>query len=201
MSPRKKIYYISISLVLVLVLVIFYFVNLISTPASDENLEKEIIIKKGEGLSTIAEVLEAKHLINNVTAFKIYAFIEGVASKLQAGTYKLSTSMTVKDIVQVLSQGKLLSNERTIKILEGWNNQEIADYLAENEIVAKDDFLTAAGVTNSQEILPDESYDFLSDKDESVDLEGYLYPDTYRIYKDSEAKDIIKKCWIILVIN
>ena len=190
---RRYKYLILTGIFLVIVLLFFYFVTQISTPASDETVEKEIIIEQGDGLSEIADVLKERKLIKNITAFKVYAYIEGVASKMQAGSYQLSTAMSIKDIVKVISQGTLLSNERTVKLLEGWSNREIGDYLDENEIVSKEDFLAAVAVINTKEILPDEVYNFLADKDESVDLEGYLFPDTYRIYKDSQAKDIIKK--------
>lgn len=184
---------IVLGLILAVATVVFAFISVISRPAADEEMEKEVVIEPGESLSEIADVLHERGLIRNETAFKAYVYLEGVAGKLQAGIYNLSTAMSIKDIVRVISRGQLLSNERTIKILEGWNNREIGDYLEKNEIVSRADFLAAAGATNSKELLPDENYDFLADKDSSVDLEGYLFPDTYRIYKNSQAKDIIKK--------
>ncbi|MFA5070557.1 MAG: endolytic transglycosylase MltG [Patescibacteria group bacterium] len=178
---------------LVFVGLFFYFVYLISSPASSITEEKEITINKGDGSRVIADVLIAKGLIRNKTAFFVYTFIEGVSSRLQAGTYQLSTDMSIKQVVAILSEGKLISNERTIKIIEGWTNTEIGDYLEKQEIISKADFLAAAGVKNSREILPEENYTFLADKSLAVDLEGYLFPDTYRIFKDSAGKDIIKK--------
>ena len=178
---------------LIIVGLFFYFAYLISSPVSSEEKEKEIIISKGAGSRIIADDLTDRGLIKNKTAFLVYTFIEGVANKLQAGTYTLSPNMSTKEIVLVLSQGKLISNERTVKILEGWSNQEIGEYLEKQEIMAKEDFLTAASVTNSKEILPEMSYPFLADKKEEAGLEGYLFPDTYRVYKDSRSEDMIKK--------
>lgn len=196
LNIRKTNVILIVSLIgLILVGLFFYFVNLIGTPVSDsENaMEKEVIISKGDGSRVIASLLTGKGLLKSKNAFLIYTFIEGVSQKLQAGTYKLSTDMSIKEIVSVLSQGKLISNERTIKIIEGWTNQEIGAYLEKQEIMAKESFLSAAEVTNSREILPEINYSFLADKSQSVDLEGYLFPDTYRIFKDSQGKDIIKK--------
>ena len=178
---------------LIIVGLFFYFAYLISSPVSSEEKEKEIIISKGAGSRIIADDLTDRGLIKNKTAFLVYTFIEGVANKLHAGTYTLSPNMSTKEIVLVLSQGKLISNERTVKILEGWSNQEIGEYLEKQEIMAKEDFLTAASVTNSKEILPEMSYPFLADKKEEAGLEGYLFPDTYRVYKDSRPEDMIKK--------
>ena len=38
-------------------------------------------------------------------------------------------------------------------------------------------------------------------KAKDTDLEGYLYPDTYYVFKDSKPEDLIKKCLIILKIR
>lgn len=172
----------------------FYFIRLISAPADILSVqEKEITINKGDGSRVIAEVLAAKGLINSKNAFLVYTFIEGVSSKLQAGTYKLSTEMSVKDIVAILSQGKLISNERTIKIIEGWTKEGIGEYLEKQEIMTKENFLAAASVKDSREILPESYYSFLTDKNINADLEGYLFPDTYRIFKDSKAPEVVKK--------
>lgn len=193
-NKRRQNIVLTISIVLlILAALFFYFTNLITTPASDKTEEKEIVVKEGQGTRDIADILYEKGLIGNKTAFLIYAFLEGAINQLQAGSYKLSTEMNIKQIVQVLSQGKLLSNERIIKIIEGWTNKEIGEYLEKQEIISKEDFLAAASVTDSRAILPDEDYDFLSDKPKSIDLEGYLFPDTYRVFKDSEAKEVIKK--------
>jgi len=90
----------------------------------------------------------------------------------------------------------------TLKFLEGWNNREIAEYLEKEEIIKKDVFLKV--VENYK--LQISNYKFLEDKPKGATLEGYLFPDTYRIYKeiprdlrgekDSEealAEHIIKK--------
>ena len=179
---------------LVIVGLFFYFTRLISTPMDIISIkEKEISINKGDGSRLIADVLTAKDLIRSKNAFLIYTFIEGVSSQLQAGTYKLSTEMSIKDIVLILSQGKLISNERTIKIIEGWTNKQIGEYLEKQEIMTEEDFLAAASVKDSREILPESYYSFLTDKNKDADLEGYLFPDTYRIFKDSKAPDVVKK--------
>ncbi|MFH1366453.1 MAG: endolytic transglycosylase MltG [Patescibacteria group bacterium] len=195
MDKRKTNVTLIISITgLILVGLFFYFVYLIGTPITDINnaVEKEVTINKGDGSRVIADTLFQKELIKSKNAFFVYTFIEGVSQKLQAGTYKLSTDMSIKDIVLALSEGKLISNERKIKIGE-LSNKEIGIYLEEQGIMSQETFLEAASAKDSHEILPDVNYSFLADKNKTVDLEGYLFPDTYYIYINSQAKDIIKK--------
>jgi UPF0755 protein len=41
--------------------------------------------------------------------------------------------------------------------------------------------------------VTDSTYAFLKSKPSEVDLEGYLFPDTYRMFIDSQPEDLIKK--------
>ncbi|MFA6994939.1 MAG: endolytic transglycosylase MltG [Patescibacteria group bacterium] len=94
----------------------------------------------------------------------------------------------------------ILKAEYTIQILEGWTNQDIARYLAEKGNWTTKDFLEVAGsaqfsdsgsavAASSTELAA--RFSFLEDRPKNVGLEGYLFPDTYRIYASSTVKEII----------
>ena len=96
--------------------------------------------------------------------------------------------------------------EKTIKIPEGWTNQDIADYLAKLGPWPSADFLRLVGsaqanyADSAKAITPDASstdftkqFSFLADKPAQASLEGYLFPDTYRVYASSSAAEIITK--------
>ena len=86
--------------------------------------------------------------------------------------------MSLGEIVSALtSAGE--TNERDVKILEGWNNREIADYLESEGVVSKDVFSDEL-----KKIGQSSDYEFLNDRPAGATLEGYLFPDTYRIYKE-----------------
>lgn len=76
-----------------------------------------------------------------------------------------------------------------ITIPEGWSNKQIADYLQGKQLVAAKDFLAA------QKSFDVSAYPILSSKPKTADLEGFLFPDTYRVAASStdEANGIIKK--------
>lgn len=100
------------------------------------------------------------------------------------------------------NEAPLLKPEYTIRILEGWTSRDIAQYFEENEKWPSDDFFKVAGFPqvdyrNNKKLpsIPDFSlnYSFLKDKPEYYGLEGYLFPDTYRVYASSTVTEVVEK--------
>ncbi|MFA5128764.1 MAG: endolytic transglycosylase MltG [Patescibacteria group bacterium] len=168
-------------LVILIVLVTFSWFIFVSP--SEDTAEKIFVIEKGEGVNEISQHLKEQNFIKNKFVFETYVWLKKVQSDFKAGEHKLRQNMRVWEIVPVLtSAGE--TNERDIKILEGWNNTEIANYLEREGVVSKDIFLATAdnyesGIKN---------YEFLSDRPAGATLEGYLFPDTYRIYREFPAE-------------
>lgn len=189
----RKILIIIIILIIVAAggLIFDYFFQ-INQRASAENQSAVFTISKGEGVKNIAQSLRDKGLIKNKTIFECYVFFNGSKAKFYAGDYSLNKNMNIIEAVKVLTSGKV-SNESVIKIIEGWTKEDIAKYLEKENIVSQKDFLVAADVTDSRQIIPSKNYAFLTDKPAQADLEGFLFPDTYRIYKDSTSAQIIEK--------
>lgn len=81
----------------------------------------------------------------------------------------------------------ILKEEKTLRIIEGWRNRDILNLLVKNNLTTEEEF------TAAQKNYDVSKFSFLSDKPRSTDLEGYLYPDTYRVYASSTASEIISK--------
>lgn len=152
-------------------------------------------ISSGESVSRIGENLEKQSYIRSARLFKYYVQFYGLTNELQSGVYYLSRDMNLFDVVTQLSSGKGVS-ERTIRIIPGWTCEDIADYLVTvGAIDSRDDFLTAC--KNYQNY---QAYSIaLINADEKADLtrrtyplEGYLAPDTYRVYLSADADSIIR---------
>lgn len=77
--------------------------------------------------------------------------------------------------------------ERKITVIEGWRLKDAASYLAQEGVVSEADFTAAAKIDNWRS-----EFAFLKDP-KIKSLEGFLYPDTYNIYADASAEDIIRK--------
>jgi len=70
-------------------------------------------------------------------------------------------------------------------ILPGWNMYDIDAYLVSKNIANPGELLRVASDRFSEYQA---KYNFLADRES---LEGFLYPDTYRIRKDATAHDVI----------
>src|SRR5881398_934962 len=86
-----------------------------------------IQIHKGESTAQIADDLQAKGLIRNALAFRIWARIKGLDTHLQAGAYKLNSSMTIDAIIGQLLNGQ--PDYNVVSIPEGWRIEQMAQRL------------------------------------------------------------------------
>lgn len=174
----------------------------VSTPVSREAQDVVFVIESGAGAKKIGADLAQANLIKSEFFFKFYLWKNNLSAELKAGEYVLSPSLSMKEIVKVLSTGDSSSKERTIKLIEGWNTKDIATYFETEEMFKADDFLALSGYpkidyrqNTKYPDLTDYSvdYDFLKDKPSYRGLEGYLFPDTYRIFVDATADEVIRK--------
>ncbi|MGI6705441.1 MAG: endolytic transglycosylase MltG [Clostridia bacterium] len=155
----------------------------------------EIVIPKGESVSSIARILEENHLIRNRQVFKLIVDFFDKGGKLKAGQYNLSKSMTTSEIIDQLSQGDGRADVMKIVIPEGMTVEQIANSLVKQG--ALKDTNKFLELCKTGENFMD--YSFISDLEKLEDqerryvLEGYLFPDTYQIFKDASEEQIIRK--------
>jgi len=162
-------------------------------PGSSETVQ--FVIESGDSITTIGNNLEKNNLLKNSSVFKYIIQFKGLTSSISYGTYELSPGMDVDEIIAELSSGSQ-TNERTITIIPGWTVEDIADYLVrEGAITSRDEFLT---LCNEPERFSRYSY-ALDDAYEAgllsgrrYALEGYLAPDTYRVFRSADAESIIR---------
>lgn len=170
--------------IILLFIAIFYYAKYeftLSQP-TDANDTQEInfIIKKGESLSTVSQNLEDKNLISDAFSFNIYARLNGLDTQIKSGRFHLSKSMSAKEIAAELINPE--SKEAVVTIPEGSTILEIDQILANNELIEKNQFISAVNQFNDWD-----KYPFL-DKENLEELphplEGYLFPDTYFVNAD-----------------
>ena len=172
----------------------FFFYEL--SPVTKNGEEVTYEVKSGVTVNQIFEDLEEKNIIRNAMFVKIYSKIVGNIN-VDAGLYKISSSMSVSEIYSVLSKGGESSRE-TVSIVfkEGRNVRDLISILEENTTIKESDVLSILSDKTYLSKLIDK-YWFLSDdildKDIYYSLEGYLFPNTYTIYKDSSASEVLEK--------
>jgi len=150
-------------------------------------------VNKGDGVNAVASNLHRAGLISSEFYFKLYVWREKKEGNLQAGEYSFSGDMSIEDIVFAISNGKTLSKEKTIKIIEGWNIEEINDYLLEEAVSGDESFLSLAKKPASNWYSLYNRYNFLENAPHGVDLEGFLFPDTYNIFNEATNRDVLLK--------
>lgn len=154
-------------------------------PVTDQSVtvNKVITVPSGANSGQIGNLLEAEGLIRSRTAFRFYAKYRGLDNKLQAGAYNINAGLSTPEIIERLAKGETFSLNITIP--EGYTLRQIADRLAEKQLVNRTRFLnlTAHGRFD---------YDFIRGLPEGPNrLEGYLFPDTYRITNKTTEEQVI----------
>ncbi len=192
----KLIKFIFILILTVFLISVFSYWRAVNNPAAKNSQDQIFVISSGEGVEQISKNLVNADLIKSQFYFKIYVWQTQKESKFQAGEYALNPSMAIREIAEVLTTGKSLSKEKKIKIIEGWNVRDIDKYLADMSIISNGEFIELAEMKIGNwklEIGESGKPNFLNDAPRSAGIEGYLFPDTYRIYQDATAEDIIQK--------
>lgn len=169
-----------------------YYWNQVSWPVSDDTTQELFTVRQGEGVKAIGSALEQAGLIRSTFWFETYIYIDGSEADFLAGTYVLRPDMNIREVVRVLTSGET-SPEQNITVIEGWTIADIAAYLEERRVMSSQSFIAAAETSDSRVLIPEVTYDFLEDKPDDQNLEGYLFPDTYRVFSDASPAQIIKK--------
>lgn len=150
-------------------------------------------IEAGSGVEEIAQQLEDQGIVRSAWVFKVYSVVSGTYKQLPSGRFRFEPGVTTRAVVQELAAGNT-DMEVQVTLLEGWTIDQMDDYLSSDVgLFAVGTFAAAAGVTDSRTLLPNQTYAFFKSKPSTVNLEGYLFPDTYRLFVDAQPKDLIKK--------
>lgn len=147
-------------------------------PADPNGQPRQFVVQPGATARSIAENLSGAGLITDPRLFEAYARANGLAPRLQAGTYQLSPSMTIPQIADALQHAR--APEIIIRVGEGWRLEQTADALSQMTSLDGAEY-KARGVTGDLTGLDAAKYAFLNLRPVGASLEGFLYPDTYRL--------------------
>ncbi len=164
----KRLFLLLTSLILLLFFLILAGLEYCLTQPNYHQSEKiKFIVTKGDTINQIAHRLYQKKLIYQPFIFKFAVKQAGVAHQIKAGSFsfdgKLSPMMLAKKLTEK-------PEDTWIRILEGWRREEIANYLERQPLTAfdKKEFLRL-----------------------TRDKEGYLFPDTYLVAKETTTKALV----------
>lgn len=158
-----------------------------ATGTSSETKTFEVL--PGEKILTIGEHLAEEGLIASRYAFAYRLWKEDRTRGIVAGTYRLSGRMTLGEIIETLSEGKVVAREKRLTFPEGWTSEKMAERLSANDLPG-DAFLA---LVRKPKATWRTEFPFLENMPAAASLEGFLFPDTYLFDPESSAETIVER--------
>jgi UPF0755 protein len=153
----------------------------------DDTVVVRVEIPEGATQASIGVLLKEQELVSSPFLFKLYTKWRDADTEFQQGTFDVVRGSSMRRIVNQLLAGRE-ATEQTITIIEGWTLQEMAAYLDRESAISENEFTAAARAGGWEE-----DFTFLKVKPSGADLEGFLFPDTYRVFADASGTDVVRK--------
>jgi UPF0755 protein len=127
-------------------------------------------------------------LVRSALAFHYAVLQAGREGTLEAGTYDLSPAMRPSEIVSALQNEA--GDEVQLTFQEGWRLEEVVGYIGSTSLTVNLEEFAALVQAPPADLVA--QYAFLGDLPVERTLEGYLYPDTYRVFANVDARDLVE---------
>ena len=155
----------------------------IASPPIEDSAEVVLNIPPGSTTEQIADQLREAGVIRSTLAFRMRARQSGLDGSFQAGQHVLRRNMSVDEAIQALQKAEV--QDRVLTLIEGWRREEIAAYLQTQSVLNAGEFLALTASARFER-------DFLGDLPAGASLEGYLFPDTYRIENETTTSEFVE---------
>jgi len=158
-------------------------------PAGNDDTPVTFVVQPGETAAQVGQRLQEAGLVSDAELFRRYLQHEGLDAGLEAGTFTLRQTMTIPEIAQALQSGQ--RPERVLTIREGLRLEEVAVEVTTQTGIPQEEFLTL--VTDGWRGTDLANYDFLGSLPPTATLEGFLFPETYRLPEEATAYDVVAR--------
>jgi len=161
---------------------------------SPTGVKVRIEIPADTTVDKVGQLLAGKNIINSSWGYLVYSYIDVAARHPRAGFYDVVPGSSYRSLARQFALGPS-RDEFSFRLLEG---QTLDDETA--ELLKLD-----VSATSIQDLIGDshadkyfakalrQQYAFLKDLPDSASLEGYLFPDTYRVWKDQLPLGLVLK--------
>jgi len=136
----------------------------LKSPLDPKGETQAFVVQEGWTAADIAQKLEENKIIRSAFIFR-QELKKVDSTKIQAGDFIISASMSVNEVINELTQGSV---DKKVTLIEGWRVEQMAEELNKKLGIDKAEFITQA-----------------------KEYEGYLFPDTYFFNPDVAIPDII----------
>jgi peptidoglycan lytic transglycosylase G len=143
--------------------------------------ETFVEIPQGAGSVAIAKRLADAGIVRDVASFRVALWITGEGRRLQAGEYRFDRPVSARQVADKIARGEVFV--RPITFPEGLTIKQMAALYESKGFGPAKEFLDAAkNAALVSAIDPD-----------AKDLEGYLFPDTYKMPRRSTADQLVAR--------
>jgi len=156
-----------------------FFIIVLFWPQNNHHSVAKVTVETGASLNHIANILNKKNIIKNKPMFCLAVRILGKEKEIPVGTFRLVNAKSNYDIIDQIVYGA--PEVKKVRILEGWNINDVASYLSKEMGFDSTAILQIALDTK-----------FLKKNQISASsLEGYLFPNTYLFFKGDTPKSVL----------
>ncbi len=145
---------------------------------------QSIVIAPRDRMSTIAQNMVSTGIAHDAFSTELYLRILNSTATIKAGSYDILPGTNGIEAGFLFLRG-VPKKEKTLRIIEGWSMIQVSDYLKEQGVQSSDVVLLQP--------LEDWGGQFPFFKDMRASLEGFYFPDTYRVFADTRAEDVTAK--------
>ncbi len=157
-----------------------YILIQLFVPVYDSATPIEVEIPQGATYKNAIDILADNKLIRDKFLFLALGKITGVDRKMRAGYYNFWSKISPFDVFQQLKKGKIIEYE--ITVVEGDSLLEIGEKLEAKKFISTGAFNALA---HDKTMLTSLNIDAPS-------IEGYLFPETYKLPKGARPADIVR---------
>lgn len=164
---------------------------------NDVSKTVQVELQEGEGALFLAARLEEEGVIHNKAVFRKYLSFKGIDRNIQTGVYTFQPPFSVARIADAIATPE--NKEVSITIIPGWDLREITAYLASKGFGTEQDIAEQIGKSAVRQKPDQERPAFIKKYalgqhiPETASLEGYLAPDTYRVFANATLDQVIEK--------
>lgn len=190
LSKTLRAFFLGVALVALMVACTGYIaLSEIRRPADSSDTPVKFVVETGESTTRIATGLRDAGLIRQPLLFTLLVRTQGFDGELQSGTYVLRPSMTMSQIISLMRTSQQ-ANEARVLIREGERLEQVAETLSEAGLanVTPEAFLSSARNPAAFKA----QHPLLADLPADASLEGYLFPDTYRLAATATVTEVIE---------
>jgi UPF0755 protein len=145
-----------------------------------EGAEQFVEIPPGSGVAAIGRRLSRAGVVRDPVTFRYAVWLTGGATTLKAGEYRFDRAMTAEEVARKLARGDVYLRQITFR--EGLSIRDMAALFEQQGFGPRQAFVDAASRPDAIRGLDPAA----------VDLEGYLFPDTYALARRATAETLVR---------